>query len=135
MFKRPGHFIKQYLLEHDAASIAEMHQAYVGDPQSPAPGSIRYENIQRKQRGKPSLRGPTYHSFYCYFRPLIYLGLVELVGEEPMQYPKGDPADLGFAVATEWRQGGVRRLWRLIQAGIADDVSWNDPYRAKYGSH
>lgn len=129
-FKRTGDFIKHYIEEHRTASAAEIHQAYSD--------SIREENTRRQQHGdRQLLTKPTYHSIHTYCRILTKLELLEPAGEEPMQFPRGDPAALAFIdlTAGELRvtHGGIRRLLRLTPKGQAETEAWHNPWRALYG--
>lgn len=132
-YKRPGQFIKRYLLTQGTAAISQIHQAYKADI------DVNNEGRERCDR----LLKPTYASFYQYFRHFVFLGLVEMVGEEDIRAKRRfdlphylrSPEKMGFAetVNGKWKvhRGAVRRLWRLTPRGEAAVEAWSDPLKAR----
>jgi len=126
--KRPGLFIKEELGRRGRASVAELHQAYSE--------RIATENDSRKQQGRrDTLRKPTYHSFYDYFRVLVKLGLVERAGEsEVVRMP--NPAAMAFTERADgdWDfiEGARMRYWALTREGRVADTAWQNPWNSLY---
>lgn len=116
---RTGAFIKAHLEAYGPSSISDIHKALK-------------DAIRMERRRRHRLRGPTYHSFYQYFRNLLKLGLVELVAEKPTELI-ANPEALAFLVREdeEWRlrEGAAKRLYGLTDKGRLEIIAWDDPLR------
>lgn len=77
---RPGIFIRDELLTHEAAA-SELHRAYMD--------KFKYEINPTRPRGK-KYHPMTYNSFRTYVTRAVYAGLIEAVREEPLEYPRSD---------------------------------------------
>ena len=123
-FKRPGQFIRKYLIDHGEASVSEMHQAFKEH--------VNLRNVAHAKGDK--LRKPTYASFYAYFRHFVKLELVERIGETPAIDFMGPAEDMGFAYKSmgKWkvRSGAIKRIWKLTIKGEMEIDAWDDPIRA-----
>lgn len=125
--KRTGQFIKEYLSIHGTASISEIHREYSGPE-----GKIDELNQGRDRKHK--LKKPVYSSFYQYFRHLVFLGLVEKVGEEPTEDIES-PEEMGYIQKVNdvlsVHRGAARGIWRLTPQGESEIDAWDDPLRAR----
>lgn len=127
---RPGLTIKSVLLGQLPLRTGELvSEAAITDIHSAYKNLTKQENALRPKAKR--LRGMTYRSFITLFKFAQLLGLVELVREEPMQYPPpgGDLLSVrkpdGIHVAIS-----VRRVFKLSALGAEDERSWTNLNRA-----
>jgi len=125
---RPGRFIRDYLERVGESSIVDLH------------GALKSE-IGRRNLLRPKakhLRAPTYESFVKYFGHIRRWGLVELVREEPMEYPPHDKL-ISIRMRGPWPDArplpptdvvpSTRRVYRLSALGRRPEMDflWDDP--------
>lgn len=127
---RPGLVTKQVLLGIiplatgelvTEASITDLHNAYKEQ--------IRRENALRPRAKR--LRGMTSYSFKTIFKFAQLLGLVELVREEPMQFPP--PGGPLYSVRVTDKPRAVistRRIFKISDLGKEDEKSWTNLAKA-----
>lgn len=104
------------------ASITSLHSTYQD--------LIKHENALRTRAKR--LRGMTYPSFLKVFKFAHLLHLVELVREEPMEYPPATgnlysvrkPNDVPEVVIS------MRRFFKITPLGAEDEKSWTNLCRA-----
>jgi hypothetical protein len=127
---RPGYVIKAVLSGQiplvtgqivTEASINDIHGAYKEQ--------IRRENSLRSREKR--LRGMTAFSFKTLFKFAQLLGLVELVREEPMQFPPPH----GHLYSLRKHDGihvviSTRRIFKLTDIGKEDELSWTNLCKA-----
>lgn len=124
--KRTGRFIKEYLLdpEHPAASISDIHQAFVRKIKGLNSGRVRSQRLVI----------PVYSSFYQYFRHFIVLEMVEKVGEGPTEDIES-PEEMGYIEKVAGRlrihKGAAKGIWMLTPKGLSEVEAWDDPLRAR----
>lgn len=104
---RPGIFSRDYLMQHQECSCADVFSA------------LR-ENLQRINRlrsetGETPIRGCTYNSFAKYWHWFKLLGLIEPVDRR-------EPAIYGFLEK--------KQFYKLTDRGISEEAAWLDPVRA-----
>lgn len=127
---RPGATIKGVLLgQTPLATGALVTEAAITDLAGAYKELIKRENALRPKEKR--LRGMTYKSFLTLFKFAQLLGLVELVREEPMEFPP--PKGHLYSVR---RHDGVhvvistRRIFRLTDVGREDERSWTNLCKA-----
>jgi len=127
---RPGAIVKQVLLgEVPLASDELVSEAAITDLHSAYKYALSHYN-QLRVKSK-HIRGMTMHSFYTMFKFAQLLGLVELVREEPMQFPP--PGGPLYSLRKTDRVRAVksmRRVFKLTAVGAEDERSWLDLTRA-----
>jgi hypothetical protein len=100
------------------AAIVQLFDAYKGEVE-------RVNSLRPKER---RIRGMRYASFYTMFRFAQLLHLVEYVREEPMEFPP--PGGMLLRVEKVAGEAQVRistrKIFRLTQIGMADEVCWAD---------
>ena len=104
------------------AAITDLHRAY-------------REVVSRENALRPKarrLRGMTSFSFKTFFKFAQLLNLVELVREEPMQFPPagGQLFSVRIIEGKPKAVTSTRRVFRLTTVGAADERSWSDLRRA-----
>ncbi len=127
---RPGLVTKQVLLGKiplasgelvTEASISDLHNAYKEQ--------IRRENALRPRAKR--LRGMTSQSFKTLFKFAQLLGLVELVREEPMQFPPPGGPLYSVRVTDKPRVViSTRRIFKVSPLGEEDEKSWTNLAKA-----
>lgn len=103
------------------ASINDIHNAYQE--------LVYRENTRREKPRK--LRGMRYYSFTALFRLARYLGLVELVREDPMLYPP--PHGHLYSTRKNARIHVVistRSIYKLTDQGKMAEESWRNLHKA-----
>lgn len=109
---RPGHFIKEYLDQHDQACVSEIYKALAQQ--------IIDLNEERSKSAPPvpsPIRRPNYHSLSTYFHWFLILDLIERTG-------KTKPAKLDFLQE--------RVFYRLTEKGKGESLAWSDPIAAAH---
>ncbi len=104
------------------AAITDLHRAYRQ--------VVSRENALRPKARR--LRGMTSFSFKTFFKFAQLLKLVELVREEPMQFPPatGQLFSVRIMDGKPTAVASTRRVFRLSTIGAADERSWSDLRRA-----
>lgn len=133
---RPGIITKAVLMQKiplvsgelvTEAAITDLHSAYKA--------CVKRENVLRPKANK--LRGMTYRSYLTLFKFAQLLNLVELVREEPMEYPP--PGGNLYSIRTTGKPDGVhsvhavistRRVFKITPVGIEDERAWTNLCRA-----
>lgn len=129
---RPGVLIKQVLSgQRPLPDVGIVNEAAIVDLANAYKQFIAEQNQLRPLKSK--LKGMTYPSFLKLFKFAQLLNLVELVREEKMLFP---PSNGNLYSVRKGVRGGIsaaisnRRIFRLSQRGIDDDLSWTDLCRA-----
>jgi len=127
---RPGLVTKSVLMGETPLATGELvHEAAITDLHRAYMELIKRENTVRPRAKR--LRGMTYASFLKLFKFSQLLNLVELVREEPMQFPPpGGP--LISARKPNGIHGvvSVRRVFKLTGIGAEDEKSWTNLCKA-----
>ncbi len=127
---RPGLVTKSVLSGDTPLATGELvHEAAITDLHSAYQELIKRENTLRPRAKR--LRGMTYPSFLKLFKFAQLLKLVELVREEPMQFPPPG----GDLISARKPNGihaviSVRRIFKLTGVGAEDERSWTNLCRA-----
>ena len=127
---RPGLVTKSVLMGVTPLATGELvHEAAITDLHSAYKELIKGENAARVKAKR--LRGMTYPSFLKLFKFAQLLNLVELVREEPMQFPPPG----GNLISARKPDGihavvSVRRIFKLTPIGMEDERSWTNLCKA-----
>ncbi len=127
---RPGLVTKSVLMGETPLATGELvNEAAITDLHSAYQALVKNENTVRLKAKR--LRGMTYPSFLKLFKFAQLLNLVELVREEPMQYPPPS----GSLISARKPNGihavvSVRRIFRLTSIGAEDERSWTNLCKA-----
>lgn len=118
---RPGLLIKDYLLDHGSASIAELHHHYK---------DMVGEENQFRSRGK-EMRPMHYASFCSYVHNCVKLELMHKVGTRPI---KGKPTHGLLSIRGSGENARVvpstQAVYELTPRGHEDDEAWSNPIKA-----
>ncbi len=127
---RPGLVVKSVLMGETPLATGEIvSEAAITDLHSAYQELIKRENAVRPRAKR--LRGMTYPSFLKIFKFAQLLHLVELVREEPMQFPP--PSGSLYSVR---KPNGphvmisTRRIFKISSLGTADEKSWTNLCKA-----
>ena len=132
---RPGFTIKDVLSAKMPLVTGEItREAAITDIHSVYKDAVRNENSMRPRDRQ--IRGCTYASFVKLFKFAQLLFLVELVREEPMNFPprRGALYTVKVRPTATGRQFSAvistRRIFRLSDVGAEDEKSWSNLCRA-----
>ena len=128
---RPGLVTKSVLLGETPLSTGELvTEAAITDLHSAYKELIRRENEVRPKAKR--LRGMTAQSFKTLFKFAQLLNLVELVREEPMNFPPpGGPLYSVRKIDDEPRAViSARRIFKITPVGAEDEKSWTNLAKA-----
>ena len=111
-----GKFVRDYLLEHDEATMTGIHNAYKDEVYT------RYEAAGKKILKKNLM---TYNSFAVYFAKLRRLGWVERTKHRERSKPQ------------EWYEEWPELIYYKItdKGREAKDSDWSNPVYALYGHY